>query len=212
MIVLGIDPGTAALGYGIVERTRGPVREVDHGCLETSPGPVAPGAPAGDPRARRRAARARTSPTVVAVERLFFSKNVQTAFAVGPGPRRRAAGGRAARRARPRGDARARSRAPIAGLRRRRQGAGPADGPAGPRAWPSVPRPDDAADALAIAVWAANTRARRSGRATAAVMDRAAVAPDRARRVGVRAGRPRGARPEKAAERDAKRAAKRTAS
>ena len=31
MIVLGIDPGTAALGYGIVEATRGRVREVDHG-------------------------------------------------------------------------------------------------------------------------------------------------------------------------------------
>ncbi len=36
MIVLGIDPGTAALGYGIVEATRGRVREVDHGCLVTS--------------------------------------------------------------------------------------------------------------------------------------------------------------------------------
>ena len=37
MIVLGIDPGTAALGYGIVERTGGRLREVDHGCLVTSP-------------------------------------------------------------------------------------------------------------------------------------------------------------------------------
>ena len=37
MIVLGIDPGTAALGYGIIERTGGRLREVDHGCLVTSP-------------------------------------------------------------------------------------------------------------------------------------------------------------------------------
>ncbi|MGP1674424.1 MAG: crossover junction endodeoxyribonuclease RuvC, partial [Candidatus Limnocylindrales bacterium] len=37
MIVLGIDPGTAALGYGIVESIGGRVREVDHGCLVTSP-------------------------------------------------------------------------------------------------------------------------------------------------------------------------------
>ena len=36
MIVLGIDPGTAALGYGIVEATAGRLREVDHGCLTTS--------------------------------------------------------------------------------------------------------------------------------------------------------------------------------
>ena len=37
MIILGIDPGTAALGYGIIERTGGRLREVDHGCLVTSP-------------------------------------------------------------------------------------------------------------------------------------------------------------------------------
>ena len=36
MKVLGIDPGTAALGYGIVERTGGRLREIDHGCLTTS--------------------------------------------------------------------------------------------------------------------------------------------------------------------------------
>ena len=37
MIVLGIDPGTAALGYGIVERTGGRLRAVDFGCVVTSP-------------------------------------------------------------------------------------------------------------------------------------------------------------------------------
>ena len=41
MIVLGIDPGTAALGYGIVERTGGRLRAVDYGCLETLAGPAA---------------------------------------------------------------------------------------------------------------------------------------------------------------------------
>ena len=43
--------------------------------------------------------------------------------------------------------------------------------------WPSGPTPDDAADALAIAVWAANTErsARRGQRPP--VLDRAAVAP-----------------------------------
>ena len=33
MIVLGIDPGTAALGYGVVERNGG-LRAVDFGCLD----------------------------------------------------------------------------------------------------------------------------------------------------------------------------------
>jgi len=37
VIILGIDPGTAALGYGIVEQTGGRLREIDHGCLTTSP-------------------------------------------------------------------------------------------------------------------------------------------------------------------------------
>jgi hypothetical protein len=41
----------------------------------------------------------------------------------------------------------------------------------------TLPTPDDAADALAIAVWAANTSTSGLGAATAAVMDRAAVAP-----------------------------------
>ncbi len=39
-----------------------------------------------------------------------------------------------------------------------------------------LPRPDDAADALAIATWVANTERGRET-ATAGVMDRAAVAP-----------------------------------
>ena len=37
MIVLGIDPGTAALGYGVVERTGSHLRAVDFGCVTTSP-------------------------------------------------------------------------------------------------------------------------------------------------------------------------------
>ena len=35
LIVLGIDPGTAATGYGIVERTGSKLRALDYGCLET---------------------------------------------------------------------------------------------------------------------------------------------------------------------------------
>ena len=83
MIVLGIDPGTAALGYGIVESSRGRLREVDHGCLVTSPDTALP--------ERLLAVHALVdelialhAPRLVAIERLFFSKNVQTAFAVGP--------------------------------------------------------------------------------------------------------------------------------
>ena len=82
MIVLGIDPGTAALGYGIVERTGGVLRAVDYGCVTTS----------ADVPLPERLLHIHTQvaelvethrPDLVAVERLFFSKNAQTAFAVG---------------------------------------------------------------------------------------------------------------------------------
>ena len=35
MIVLGIDPGTALTGYGVVERTGSRIRAIDYGCIET---------------------------------------------------------------------------------------------------------------------------------------------------------------------------------
>lgn len=82
MIVLGIDPGTAMTGYGIVERTGSKLRAVDYGCFETTsawPLPqrlMAIHEAVGDLITAHR-------PELVGVERLFFNKNVQTAFAVG---------------------------------------------------------------------------------------------------------------------------------
>lgn len=82
MIVLGIDPGTASVGYGIVERTGSRLRAVDYGCLTTSPD-----APLADRLHHIHALVAELiethTPDVVAVERLFFSRNAQTALAVG---------------------------------------------------------------------------------------------------------------------------------
>ncbi len=73
------------------------------------------------------------------------------------------------------------------------------------------PRPDDAADALAIAVWAANTQAS-VGSTTAAVMDRSAIAPIQRGVSGYEQAVREALVREKAAEREAKRAAKRNAS
>ena len=82
MIVLGIDPGTAALGWGIVESKGGRVRAVDSGCLITKPDASLP--------QRLLAIHglldeliALHRPDILAVERLFFSRNVQTALGVG---------------------------------------------------------------------------------------------------------------------------------
>jgi crossover junction endodeoxyribonuclease RuvC len=173
VIVLGIDPGTAALGYGIVDSTRGRLREVDHGCLETSPDVALP--------ERLLAIHALVDeliethdPAVIAVERLFFSRNAQTALAVGQARGvvllAAAQHGALVREATPN-----EVKSAVAGY-------GAADKDQIQRMVQMVlgmaerPRPDDAADALAIAIWAANT----AGAAAAPlspVMDRAAVAP-----------------------------------
>ena len=82
MIVLGIDPGTARTGWGLVERLGPRLRLVDYGCLETPSDMALP------QRLLLIEAGLETliedhRPNLVAVERLFFNRNVQTAFAVG---------------------------------------------------------------------------------------------------------------------------------
>jgi len=82
LLILGIDPGTAITGYGLVEAEGNRLIPVEYGALRTK---------AGDDTAARlsdlhrhlcallKAAR----PDVVAVEQLFFNTNVTTALAVG---------------------------------------------------------------------------------------------------------------------------------
>ena len=203
MIVLGIDPGTAALGYGIVERTGGRLREVDHGVLTTSPDRSLP--------ERLLAIHglvdellALHQPDVMGVERLFFSRNVQTAFAVGQA--RGVVLLAAAEHETPVNEATPNEvKSAIAGY-------GAADKRQVQRmvqlvlGMTELPRPDDAADALAIAIWVANTArvgASTGARPEAAVLDRAAVAPIRRETSGYE----RAVREALAAERDLKRSA-----
>lgn len=173
MIILGIDPGTAALGYGIIERKGGRLRAIDYGCLETSPDTAMP--------ERLLAIHSIVDelldvhqPAVVGVERLFFSKNAQTAMAVGQARGivllAAAQHGRAVREATPN-----EVKSAIAGY-------GAADKQQVQRmvqlvlGMSELPRPDDAADALAIAVCVAN-RLGQADLVNAPVMDRAAAAP-----------------------------------
>ncbi len=176
MIVLGIDPGTAALGWGVVEMTAGRLREVDHGCVVTTPD-----VPLGERLlAIHEALRELIDlhePAVVAVERLYFSRNAQTAMAVGHARGvvllAAAEAGRPVREATP-----SEVKSAVAGY-------GAADKEQVSRMVQLVlgmsarPTPDDAADALAIAVCIANGvgqvgRSSRPG--GAAVMDRGAAA------------------------------------
>ena len=173
MIVLGIDPGTAALGYGIVERSGGGLRAVDFGVLKTTPELSLP----------ERLLAVHTlvtdlidlhAPVLIGVERLFFSRNAQTAFGVGQARGvvllAAAQHGIPVREATPNEIKNA-----VAGY-------GSADKEQVQRmlqvllSLDAPPTPDDAADALAMAVWVAH-RERPGERLNSGRLDRAAVAP-----------------------------------
>lgn len=82
MIILGIDPGFAIVGYGVVAYEKGEYRTVDFGKITT---------PAKIPLYKRlkmiydalSLLIENYKPDVMAVEELFFNSNVKTAIAVG---------------------------------------------------------------------------------------------------------------------------------
>ena len=82
MIALGIDPGTATCGFGVVALEDGKLRLVDAGCVRTH-------ATETDAQRLRQIHQALTGlieqhrPERVGIERLFFQRNVQTAMTVG---------------------------------------------------------------------------------------------------------------------------------
>ena len=81
MMILGIDPGFAIVGFGVIEAERGRQRLVQCGAINT---------PAGEPLPKRLLQIANDmdrlfelfQPDAMAVEELFFSKNVTTGIAV----------------------------------------------------------------------------------------------------------------------------------
>jgi crossover junction endodeoxyribonuclease RuvC len=80
--VLGIDPGTAITGYGVIEGDGDSITSTAYGAITT---------PAGQPLPERlqhiyrelRALISEWHPESAAVEELFFSKNARTALVVG---------------------------------------------------------------------------------------------------------------------------------
>src|ERR1700722_20291609 len=82
MLVLGIDPGTASTGYGLVRSAGSRLEPIEDGVIRTAP---------GVPLERRLAAiHARVAelldthrPDAIAIEELYFGANARTAFAVG---------------------------------------------------------------------------------------------------------------------------------
>jgi len=81
MIVIGIDPGVARLGYGVIKVDKGVATPLCYGCIQTKAG-------------RRQAERllaiymeitallTKYPPDFLAIEKLFFTKNVTSAMSV----------------------------------------------------------------------------------------------------------------------------------
>ncbi len=152
-ITLGIDPGTARLGYGLIRGGMHPTL-IDAGVIETWP---------DEPMAERlvtlyegvRELIEEFNPGVLAIEQLFFARNVTTAITVGQA----------------RGVvilAAAQAKLPVAEytpseIKHAIAGYGKADKPQMQEMvrmilkLSTVPQPDDAADALAVAICHAQT-------------------------------------------------------
>lgn len=81
MLTLGIDPGTALLGFGVVE-SGDESRVVDYGAIATRPESAMPDR-LNELFERVTALLGDYRPDVLAVEQLFFARNVTTAIAVG---------------------------------------------------------------------------------------------------------------------------------
>jgi crossover junction endodeoxyribonuclease RuvC len=82
MIVLGIDPGTANTGYGVVARRGGRLAALDGGVIETSSG-VALELRLATIFARVEELLDEHEPAAVALEELYFGGNTSSAMAVG---------------------------------------------------------------------------------------------------------------------------------
>lgn len=84
MRILGIDPGVATIGFGLVETNRADVRMLTYGAITT---------PAGLPLSKRLLQISmdmeelirQTKPEVISIEELFFNNNITTGIAVAHG-------------------------------------------------------------------------------------------------------------------------------
>lgn len=81
MRILGLDPGIGRLGYAVIEAAGGATRCLTVGCFETPPR-QAPGARLVDLRNAVRQLCEQHRPEQAVLERLYFNKNVRTAMAV----------------------------------------------------------------------------------------------------------------------------------
>lgn len=82
MIILGIDPGTATMGFGLIKKTKNrKTKLVDYGCIITSPN-LSPGDRLKKINNELNKIIKKYKPEVLAVENVYFFKNLKTAMPV----------------------------------------------------------------------------------------------------------------------------------
>ncbi len=81
MIILGVDPGYATIGYGVIEKDNKGLRALDYGVIKTPPDEMIAVRLAMIDEAMS-AIMAKYSPECVSVEELFFNTNITTGIKV----------------------------------------------------------------------------------------------------------------------------------
>lgn len=82
MIILGIDPGTATTGYGVIKVEKDKISYVYHSCIKTAAGEEMPKRLLKIRKELKKVVR-EFEPKIVVIERLFFNTNAKTAMTVG---------------------------------------------------------------------------------------------------------------------------------
>ncbi len=80
MIILGIDPGTATTGYGLIEKNK-ELKLIDYGCIKTAAN-LATAERLKELHDRLNDLIKKYKPDIMAVEDIFFFKNLKTAIKV----------------------------------------------------------------------------------------------------------------------------------
>ena len=81
-IILGIDPGLANTGFGVIEKFGSQLKTLDYGTIKTSPSSEEKLRLLEISKSLNHLIK-KYRPELMAVEKLFFCKNVKTAIAVG---------------------------------------------------------------------------------------------------------------------------------
>ena len=81
MIIAGIDPGIATTGFAIIDKTKKGIKVIDYGCIITTPD-LCPGDRLKIINNELNKLIKKHQPKVMAVETLFFFKNLKTAMPV----------------------------------------------------------------------------------------------------------------------------------